>query len=387
MLNKKEMHIVQLTPFFSPNVGGVETHLDDLVSELSKRKIETTVLTYSPLTSSIKSLSYEKLNKFTTIHRFKWPGFGVFNFLEKYPFLDFLYLTPYLLIRSYKYILKLKNSNKKYLIHAHGLNAALIGVFYRVFFGSKLVVSTHAVYELTSKSKYVGFFIRKILNRSSSILCLSQASINEICRLGVEKELISRFKYWVNTDYFRPLSSDNERSDDESFTILFVGRLIEKKGINLFINAAKLLPRFNFRIVGGGPLANAVLRESENIQNLVYYGEKNNNELRAFYNEADIFCIPSLYEEGFGRVIMEALSCGLPVLGSNKGGIPEALSKEVGVLFEPTTNNLIEELKKIESDRLRLKSMKRKCRKFALENYSSKNIEIILDKYKQHENF
>ncbi len=69
-------------------------------------------------------------------------------------------------------------------------------------------------------------------------------------------------------------------------------------------------------------------------------GKIANVDLPKYYNIADIFCIPSQYEEGYGRVVIEAVACGVPVIGSNKGGIPEALNETVSILVEPTKDNL-----------------------------------------------
>ena len=100
--------ILILTPFFSPNIGGVESHLDDLVDQLNVHKIKSYVLTYSPLTTKTTYLSKEKIG-LCQVFRFKWFGYQLFPKLEKYPLLDFLYITPYLLIRSYFWLLFNKN--------------------------------------------------------------------------------------------------------------------------------------------------------------------------------------------------------------------------------------------------------------------------------------
>ena len=92
--------------------------------------------------------------------------------------------------------------------------------------------------------------------------------------------------------------------------------------------------------MGNGPLESFVKKESSRTKNLIFLGSVDYIDLHKYYNLADVLCIPSQYEEGYGRVAMEAVACGLPVVGSNKGGIPEAVSEEVSILADPTVDNL-----------------------------------------------
>ena len=106
--------ILLLTPFYHPNIGGVETHLTDLATELSKT-YKVFVHTYSPITTI--NVSYKKFEKQKNleIHRYPWFGKSLFHKLEKFPIFDFLYLTPYLFIRVFLWMIF--NSNKIDMIH------------------------------------------------------------------------------------------------------------------------------------------------------------------------------------------------------------------------------------------------------------------------------
>jgi hypothetical protein len=90
--------VLILTPFFSPNIGGVETHLDDLVDILKDKNFKSYVLTYQPLMMDIKAPSVETKGN-TEIHRIEWFR-KLFYLVEPYPALDFLYLTPRLFIAN-----------------------------------------------------------------------------------------------------------------------------------------------------------------------------------------------------------------------------------------------------------------------------------------------
>jgi glycosyltransferase involved in cell wall biosynthesis len=115
--------------------------------------------------------------------------------------------------------------------------------------------------------------------------------------------------------------------------------------------------------------------------NIQFLGNVQNYDLPAYYNSADIFCIPSQYEEGLGRVVMESVACGIPVVGSNRGGISEALNKTISILLEPTHDNLKNAIKMLHLDNKQLKALKMDCRNYATMNYSEKNLDLITKHY------
>ena len=80
-----------LTSPFRPNIGGVETHLDDLISEGTKKGVNFTVLTYQPLVTEARGKFKEKGKGFT-IYRIPWIRMNLFLMLEKFPAFEFAYL-------------------------------------------------------------------------------------------------------------------------------------------------------------------------------------------------------------------------------------------------------------------------------------------------------
>lgn len=101
-MSKNKKGILIVTPFFSPNIGGVETHLDDLVSALDEQGYRVFVQTYSPITTKGTSWkAHERSGNEINITRYAWFGEKLFHKLEKFPIFGFLYLTPYLFIRSF----------------------------------------------------------------------------------------------------------------------------------------------------------------------------------------------------------------------------------------------------------------------------------------------
>ena len=105
-------------------------------------------------------------------------------------------------------------------------------------------------------------------------------------------------------------------------------------------------------------------------------------DLHIYYNLGDIFCIPSQYEEGYGRVAAEALACGSPVVGSNKGGIPEVVSSDVGILVDPSVKNLAKAILRLHEDHELFNRLQQSCRSYSEKKFSSRNADII---FKVHE--
>lgn len=372
-----------ISPWFSPNVGGVETHLDDLVREMDLRGYRVYVHTYSPITTpGVKWKAKEKLGN-VHIRRYGWFGKTLLHKVEKIPILDFLYITPYLFFRILGFMIL--NHAKIDVMHAHGFNAALMGVFFKKVFGKRLVVSVHAIYEIGTDSG-TARRIKNILMEADQITALSKASFEELISFGIPRSKLKRHKNWVDLERFKPLNRSDIRKEinlPDNFTVLCVARLTVIKGVREFIEVAKRLPQITFVLVGTGPLESYAKESAAAYPNLIFLGSVDYKRLHLYYNISDILCIPSQYEEGFGRVATEAVACGSPVVGSNKGGIPEALDETVAILVAPTVDNLERSISRLFNDRDYYQQLKSNCRKYAENNFSSKNAEIILECYEE----
>ena len=383
-MNKNKKGVLILTPFFSPNIGGVETHLDNLVSILDEKGYKVFVQTYSPITTeNIPWKKNEHLGNNIQIHRYKWFGNNLFHKLNNYPILDFLYLTPYLFIRSLFFMVT--NSQKIDIIHAQGLNAGAIGVLLKKIFKKRLLISLHAVYStIDDKFRLTSLMTQMILNSADVALGMSKAVNNQFNQIGIKKINLKEYKYWIDLKHFKPMDlkkSRNKIGVDDRFTVLFVGRLIPIKGIKLLVEIALELEHIQFLFIGTGPLEPFLKNTSKHNLNIKFLGQVQNLDLPAYYNSADIFCIPSQYEEGLGRVAMESVACGTPVVGSNRGGISEALDKTVSILMEPTSEKLKNAIKMLQTNKGQLEALKTGCRDYAIMNYSKENLDLITRHY------
>jgi len=374
------MKILQLSVHFAPNVGGVETHLTDLVEGLAKKRHTVFVLTYRPLVKKAPWKFLDKQKKNITIVRLPWiPGF-FYKFVTS-PIIEFLYLVPGLFFAT-PVCLVINNPD---VIHAHGLVAGFIGVFWAKIFRKRVVVSTHNLYHFPASGLYHNF-AKWIFSNASVTICLSDQSVEEIKKLGVPSEKVKRFIYWVNVDLFRPMDKEKIKRELNlayPFIILFVGRLIEIKGVRELINAGKDVSNaVKIVIAGDGPMHDEVEKAAQKRDGkIIFIGAIDNKKLPLYYNAADAVIIPSTHDEGFGRVILEALSCGIPVIGSNRGAIPEAMDETVGRLITVTPKNIAQAIMTLQKNKQLLAKLSKNARTFAVKRYSEKNIDIILSTY------
>ena len=374
------MKILQLSVHFAPNVGGVETHLTDLVEGLAKKRHTVFVLTYRPLVKKAPWKFLDKQKKNITIVRLPWiPGF-FYKFVTS-PIIEFLYLVPGLFFAT-PVCLVINNPD---VIHAHGLVAGFIGVFWAKIFRKRVVVSTHNLYHFPASGLYHNF-AKWIFSNASVTICLSDQSVEEIKKLGVPSEKVKRFIYWVNVDLFRPMDKEKIKRELNlayPFIILFVGRLIEIKGVRELINAGKDVSNaVKIVIAGDGPMHDEVEKAAQKRDGkIIFIGAIDNKKLPIYYNAADAVIIPSTHDEGFGRVILEALSCGIPVIGSNRGAIPEAMDETVGRLITVTPKNIAQAIMTLQKNKQLLAKLSKNARTFAVKRYSEKNIDIILSTY------
>lgn len=374
--------VLILTPFYEPNTGGVETHLRDLTDYLRNNGgYGVYVITYQPLTTKAKAPIFKKNGSLEVI-RIPWPGYNLFHKLEPYPLFEFLYITPLLFLSVF--IFMLFNGRNISLIHAQGFNSAFIGRIVTAIFSKRLVVSIHAIYNLKPFSM-LSKLIKWTLAGAGKVLTLSSAAKEELIKIGLKEKLIGIYTYWVDQRRFSPVARETARNSlgwPDRFTILFAGRLIEKKGAGILLKAAEQLgEEIVFVFAGEGPSEGIVRKASRELINVKYMGRVDNNDLPVYYSAADIVCVPSKYDEGFGRVILESLSCGTPVIASNKGGIPEALDETVGMLVEPDAQAFKAAILKLFYDREKLKALKDNCRPYALKRFGPANARIITDAY------
>lgn len=149
----------------------------------------------------------------------------------------------------------------------------------------------------------------------------------------------------VDIAKFSPASGDVRQTlgiDDETFLLVFAGRLVGWKGLSYVLKALARLQdeRVRFLIVGNGEELTALQTQAKTLgleKQVIFHQPVPHSALPAFYSSGDAGIFPSTGDEAFGITIAEAMACGLPVIGSYIGGIPEVIGNEgsAGLLVSP----------------------------------------------------
>jgi glycosyltransferase involved in cell wall biosynthesis len=147
----------------------------------------------------------------------------------------------------------------------------------------------------------------------------------------------------VDLDAFVP----SPRTPDGRIELLAVGRLVAKKGFGVLIASTRLLDcDWRLRIVGEGPFLDELAEAARHLgvdERVEFLGPRTHAELPSLYHDSDIVVVPSVIDssgdrDGLPNVVLEAMACGLPVVGSDVAAIPTAIEDRVtGLLVEPGT--------------------------------------------------
>jgi glycosyltransferase involved in cell wall biosynthesis len=189
--------------------------------------------------------------------------------------------------------------------------------------------------------------VLKALLGSDKIIAMSEALKNEIIGFGVpDKKVIVNYN-GVNRNIFhyedKGLAKQKLNLDPRVFHILFVGNLVPVKGLKYLLQAIEILrkkysTKIRLHIIGQGNLKHSLTNIAKNIglkYMVQFLGEKNHIQISLWMKACDFFCLPSL-SEGVPNVLLEAMSCGTPVIASKVGGIHEiVISNRYGLLVQP----------------------------------------------------
>jgi glycosyltransferase involved in cell wall biosynthesis len=198
--------------------------------------------------------------------------------------------------------------------------------------------------------------------------------------------------HFINTERFRPdpamrAQLRQEHAAGDKLLALMVAHLTPEKGVDVALQAlADLDPRFCLWVVGEGPEREGLTRRAAQLgigDRVRFFGQQ--SRVEPFIQAADVLLCPSLWAEAAGLVNIEAQACGLPVVASRIGGIPEYVNHEqTGLLFEPgDPRDLARQLTCLFNERGLYERLASAARPWVIEMFSpARRIPEILEYYR-----
>ena len=232
------------------------------------------------------------------------------------------------------------------LIHAHTLMPdGFAGILVRKKIGIPLIVTIHGSDLLIHpyRNKLIFSHSLKVLKKASRFITVSYQLKNKCYNefnVSEEKIKVIPNGYDHKTFNFKPKKKANDQ-----LVILFVGNIIKAKGIFDLLNAIEIIrkldqniyKRISWVIVGQGDDMMEFKKRLNafNINNDVkVIGQVSHEKISKYMENADFVILPS-WSEGLPATLVEAMGCGLPIVATKVGGIPEIINKDIGILVEP----------------------------------------------------
>ncbi len=201
-------------------------------------------------------------------------------------------------------------------------------------------------------------------------------------RKGFRKPIHIIPQFGFDPEIYRRTEPRPARTADAPFTIGYVGRLVENKGLVTLVEALANLPE-NCRVVliGNGPMKSALEEQASRLsvaERITFKGGIPTYEIPQQMQQMDTLVLPSLtrpnWKEQFGRVLAEAMACETPVIGSSSGEIPYVIG-DAGLIFpESNAQELAACVRRLLNDPELYASLARRGRQRVLENYTQERI-------------
>jgi len=223
------------------------------------------------------------------------------------------------------------------LIHCHGIFPdGLVAIKVGRYFKKKVVLHVHDSY-IIDNSK-LNKTSEKIMTCVDKLLPVSRFQMQQIGKIS--SELLKKSEVVYNGVKITQIDNSRKITAKEKKKIVFVGNMHYVKGVDILLKALYYLNDYNYSldIIGNGEKAEEykeISRKHKLEDKVKFLGEIPNNILLQKLIEYDLLVLPSRYET-FGIVLIEAMSCGLPVVSTKVGAAQEIItSGDVGILVEP----------------------------------------------------
>jgi glycosyltransferase involved in cell wall biosynthesis len=225
------------------------------------------------------------------------------------------------------------------LIHAHfgpgGMEimpvAARLGIpLFVTFHGWDVKLGAETQARMSPYERLYRWRLPLLLRQASAVICVSNSWRDRVLELGCPPEKVHTNYLGLDSHFF-----DGVRGLFDPMSIVYVGRLVRRKGVHTLLDAVRLLRDrhvdANLTIVGEGPESDQLRSQAAELNLPIrFLGKKSPVEVRKLLREAAVLCAPSTtaggeVPEALGLVLLEAQAMSVPVVATRNGGIPETL--------------------------------------------------------------
>ncbi|KNF09180.1 N-acetyl-alpha-D-glucosaminyl L-malate synthase [Gottschalkia purinilytica] len=292
-------------------------------------------------------------------------------------------------IKSAHKIASYCKKNKIDIIQAHFLRESFIAVLAKLFYPKLRVVwTTHFIYEYSGLINKLNKVFAKFADR---IISVSNAVKKSLENENINSKKITTIYNGVDTEYFKPIAVNNIREefniDKDELLLITAARFEKIKGHDFLIDGLYELKnkgiQFKCLLVGDGSEKNNLenkIKELELEENIIFTGYR--EDIPSLLSASDIYISPSI-NEAISFSILEALSCNIPAIATNVGGVPEIFEQSnCGAMIEygdkEALANSILELYSNKDEYLEKKKNARKLviDKFSITNMVEKTVEL-----------
>lgn len=235
------------------------------------------------------------------------------------------------------------------LIHVHEEQALYWAVIQHLLYGIPYVVTRRIDHPLKNK-----WLSNLAYRKAAALIGLSRKIVSDLTQQHSAQKIFkipsSPVSYPIDQNKVDQLWNEFRGK----FIVIHAANMLKHKGFDVTVTAAKLLgvknPRVQFLLLGDGPEREALEQQCRGLTNVRFMGRQ--NDMGSMFAAADLLIHPS-YTEGLGSVILEAMAAGLPVIGTNAGGIPDIIDHGIsGLLCEAGNGKqLAEQIDQLENDK------------------------------------
>ncbi|KAF7562418.1 hypothetical protein G7046_g1718 [Stylonectria norvegica] len=350
-MTRRSYNIAMVSDFFFPQPGGVESHIYQLASKLIDRGHKVIIITHA----------YDDRKGV----RYLTNGIKVYHV----PFLVIYRAASFPTVFSFFPIMRnICIRERIEIVHGHASLSSLCNeaILHARTMGLRTVFTDHSLYGFADAASILTNKLLKFtLSDVDHSICVSHTcKENTVLRASLDPLMVSVIPNAVVAENFRPRDYPTTSPQGANFTdaaipvprrftprdvitIVVISRLFYNKGTDLLIAAIPRVlenhPNTRFIIAGSGPKAIDLeqMIETNVLQDRVeLLGPIRHEEVRDVMVRGDIYLNPSL-TEAFGTVIVEAASCGLYVVCTQVGGIPEVLPSHMTVFAKPEVDDVV----------------------------------------------